>query len=61
MPPTRSRVPARRSRFLTPIFVSLVTLVACTHGGGSESSDPRLSHDGGTLQLSMVRGDFRSQ
>ena len=61
MPPKRSRVPARRSRFLTPIFLSLVVLMACTHGGGSEPSDEGLRHAGGTLELSMVRGDFRSQ
>jgi peptide/nickel transport system substrate-binding protein len=61
MPPKRSRVPARRPRFLTPIFLSLLTLVACTYGGGSEPSDARLTHVGGTLELSMVGGDFRSQ
>ena len=61
MPPKRSRVPARRSSFTTPIFLCLVTLVACTHGGGSEPSDPRRSHAGGTLELSMVRSDFRTQ
>ena len=61
MPPKRSRVPARRPRFLTPIFLSLVTLIACTHGGGSEPSDPRKLQAGGTLELSMVLGDFRSQ
>ena len=62
MPPTRARVPARRSRFLTPIFLILVTLVACTHGGGSEPRDPRSERTPvATLELSMVRGDFVSQ
>ena len=61
MPPTRSRVPARRPRFLAPIFLSLVVLMACTHGGVPEPPDPHPAHAGGTLELSMVRGDFLSQ
>lgn len=60
MPPKRSRVPARRSSSCTPILLILALLVTCT-GGEAEPSDLTAGRAGGTLELSMVRGDFRSQ
>lgn len=60
MPPSRSRVPARRSRSFTPGLL-IILLLACTGGGGSERSLGPAGRKGGTLELSMVRDDFRSQ
>jgi ABC-type transport system substrate-binding protein len=65
MLPSRSRVPARRSSSLAPVrlipvLLTLVLSVACTGGGGTDRSIGPADRRGGTLELSMVRGDFRS-
>jgi ABC-type transport system substrate-binding protein len=61
MPPWRSRVPARCSRSGAQVLLTFVLLAACTSSGRTAPADVRASRAGGTLELSMVRSDFRSQ